>query len=116
MKEKTQLKRICRYHRISHNERLEALISLYTDCIYIKIDSIYDDLRPRKKHYELYVSSFYQYLCFPKKLQDNGSSEKLVKKVEKVLDLWMEKEYYSFPEDEKILINGGQNNENIRKN
>lgn len=108
MKEKTQLKRLCRYHRISYNERLEALMSIYKDCIYIKIDSVYDDLRPRKTHYDMYILCKQQYILKTSRLLKNGASEKLVKKVEKVLEQWRNDELFSFYDNGRIIINGGQ--------
>lgn len=111
MKEKTQLERLCRYHRVSYNERLEALMSIYKDCIYIKIDSVYDDLRPRKTHYDMYILCNMQCVCMGSKLLKNGASMKLVNKVEKVLAQWFGEKKFSFAENGRIIINEGKSND-----
>lgn len=112
MKQRTQLERLCRYHRISYNERLEALMSIYKDCIYIKIDSVFDDLRPRKTHYDMYILCMNQYLYMGTRLMKNGASMKLTIKVEKVLTQWYADKKFSFTDDGRIIINGGQNDDN----
>lgn len=111
MKEKTQLEKLCRYHRISHNERLEALISIYKDCIYIKIDSVYDDQKPRKKHYDMYILCDNQYLCMASRLIKNGASMKLALKVERIILKWYTQKKFSFDRNGRIIINGGQTND-----
>lgn len=116
MKEKRQLKRICRYHRVSHNERLEALISLNKDCIWIKIDSIFDVPALRRTRFEIYMTFAVHYAGITKILRDAGVSKTLTDKVVKVLIAWKKEQKFKFDEMGKILINGGQNNENIRKN
>lgn len=109
MKERRLLKRVCRYHRISHTKRLEALIVLYKDCIYIKIDTVYDDLSPRVTHYETYLTFQVHYELIVDTLEFNNASEKLAKKVEKVLEQWRKEELFSFDEAGIIDIKGGQN-------
>lgn len=109
MKERWLLKRVCRYHRISHTKRLEALVVLYKDCIYIKIDTVYDDLSPRVTHYETYLTFQVHYELIVETLEFNNASEKLAKKVEKVLEQWRNDELFSFDEAGIINIKGGQN-------
>lgn len=107
MKERRLLKRVCRYHRISHTKRLEALIVLYKDCIYIKIDTVYDDLSPRVTHYETYLTFQVHYELIVDTLEFNNASEKLAKKVEKVLEQWRNDELFSFCNNGRIIIKGG---------
>lgn len=111
MKEKKLLKKVCRYHRISHNERLEGLISLYKDAIYIKIDSVYDDLKPRKTHYETYLTFGVHYDELIEILIYKGATEKLARKIKIVLSRWKADGLFSFDEANIIVINGGQSNE-----
>lgn len=112
MKERWLLKRVCRYHRISHTKRLEALIVLYKDCIYIKIDTVYDDLSPRVTHYETHLTFEVHYDEIVEDLEFNNTSEKLAKKVKVVLEQWKAEELFSFDEAGIISINGGQSNGN----
>lgn len=112
MKERRLLKRVCRYHRISHTKRLEALIVLYKDCIYIKIDTVYDDLSPRVTHYETYLTFQVHYDEIVEILEFNNATEKLARKVGDVLVRWNAEELFTFDETGIILINGGQSNGN----
>lgn len=112
MKERRLLKRVCRYHRISHTKRLEALIVLYKDCIYIKIDTVYDDISPRVTHYETYLTFQVYYDRIIDYLEYNNTSEKLARKVKIVLDQWNAEGLFSFDEANIIKINGGQNDDN----
>lgn len=112
MKERSLLKKVCRYHRISYNKRLEALISLYKDTIYIKIDTVYDDLTPRVTYYETYLTFQVHYDELVEDLEFNNASEKLAKKVKVVLEQWKSEGLFSFDEVGIISINGGQSNDN----
>lgn len=112
MKEKKLLKKVCRWHRISHNERLEGLISLYKDCLYIKIDSVYDDWRPRKTHCEIFVFLFSQYVSLKENLLKNGTSTKLANKIDNVLDLWYGLERFSFSEGGALIVYKEESNDN----
>lgn len=112
MKEKRLLKKVCRYHRISHTKRLEALIALYKDCIYIKIDTVYDDLSPRVTHYETYLTFQVHYDDLINILEYNNATEKLARKTKIVLLRWEADGLFSFDETGIISINGGQNNDN----
>lgn len=111
MKEKRLLKKVCRWHRISHNERLEGLISLYKDAIYIKIDSVYDDLKPRKTHYETYMTFGVHYDEIIEILIYKGATEKLARKMKVVMAQWKANGLFSFDEANIIVINGGQSND-----
>lgn len=112
MKERRTLKRLCRYHRISHTKRLEALIVLCKDCIYIKIDTVYDDLSPRVTHYETYLTFQVHYDRIVDYLEYNNTTEKLARKVKKVLEQWKADGLFSFDEANIISINGGKDNGN----
>lgn len=112
MKEKRLLGKVCRYHRISHTKRLEALICLYKDCIYIKIDTVYDDLSPRVTHYETYLTFQVHYDDLINILEYNNATEKLARKVKIVLSRWEADGLFSFDEAGIISINGGQNDDN----
>ena len=116
MKEKWLLKKVCRYHRVSHNKRLEGLISLYKDSVYIKIDSVYDSLKPRDTHYETYMTFEVHYNEIVQDLINGGATEKLARKISDVLVRWYADGLFTFDEAGIISINGGQSNENIRKN
>lgn len=116
MKEKRQLKKVCRYHRVSHNERLEALISLNKDCIWIKIDSVFDVPALRRTRNETFISYEFQYDDIILILMEIGVTEKLARKVKIVLSGWKADGLFSFDEAKTITINGGQGYENIRKN
>lgn len=104
MKEKKQLKKVCRYHRVSHNERLEALISLNKDCIWIKIDSVFDVPALRRTRNETFVSFETQYYDIILILMEMGVPEKLARKVEIVLSKWKADGLYDFDEDDIIEI------------
>lgn len=112
MKEKRLLKKVCRYHRIAHDKRLEALICLYKDCIYIKLDVLYDDIKCRDTYHEMYISVYEQYLCVRETLFYYNSTEKLANKVMDVLIDWEVKHLFLFSHDNKIIIKGGQSNDN----
>lgn len=112
MKEKWLLKKVCRYHRISHYKRLEALISLYKDTIYIKIDTVYDDLSPRVTHYETYLTFEVHYDELVEDLEYNNTTEKLARKVKAILEQWKAEGLFLFDEAGIISINGGQSNDN----
>lgn len=112
MKEKRLLEKVCRHHRIAHDKRLEAMICLYKDCIYIKLDVLYDDIRCRDTYNEIYISAYEQYRCIKKILLGNSITEKLANKVIDVLIDWKVNGLYSFSADDKIIIKGGQNDDN----
>lgn len=111
MKEKRQLKKVCRYHRVSHNERLEALISLNKDCIWIKIDSVFDVPALRRTRNETFISYNFQYDDIILILMEMGVTEKLARKIKIVLSRWKADELFSFDEANIIVINGGQSND-----
>lgn len=111
MKEKRLLKKVWRYHRISHNERLEGLVSLYKDTIYIKVDSVYDDLKPRKTHYETYLTFGVHYDEIIEILIHKGTTEKLARKIKIVMAQWKANGLFSFDEANIIVVNGGQNDD-----
>lgn len=108
MKEKRLLKKAWRYHRISYIKRLEALICLYKDCIYIKIDTVFDDLSPRITHYEAFMTSKLHYDDIVVILILRGITEKLARKVGDVLVQWNAKGLFTFDATDAIQINGGQ--------
>lgn len=112
MKEKRLLEKVCRYHRIAHDKRLEAMICLYKDCIYIKLDVLYDDIRCRDTYHEIYISVYEQYLCIRATLLYYNSTEKLADKVIDVLIDWKVNQLFSFSDENKIIIRGGQSNGN----
>lgn len=112
MKEKKQLKKVCRYHRVSHNERLEALISLNKDCIWIKIDSVFDVPALRRTRNETFISYQIQYDDIILILIDKGVTEKLARKVKLVLSRWKADGLFSFDRADIIVTNGGQSNGN----
>lgn len=103
MKEKKQLKKVCRYHRVSHNERLEALISLNKDCIWIKIDSVFDVPALRRTRNETFVSYKTQYDDIILILMEIGVTEKLARKVKIVLSKWKADGLYAFDEADIIV-------------
>lgn len=111
MKEKKLLKKVCRYHRVSHNERLEGLISLYKDTIYIKVDSVYDNLRPRKTRCETCLTYGVHYDVITEILIYRGATEKLAKKIKFVMEQWKADGLFSFDEANIIVINGGQDDD-----
>lgn len=112
MKEKRLLKKVWRYHRISHKERLESIISLYKDCLYIKVDIIYEDIKARDTYYESYISSYERFAGIKEQLSFGNISEKLIAKIIKVLILWQLDGLIKFSRDGIIVINGGQINDN----
>lgn len=108
MKEKRLLKKVWRYHRISNNKRLEAIICLYKDCLYIKVDMIYEDLKARETYYESYISCYERFENLKNRLVYNDVSEKLTHKIYHVILTWSDEGFFSFPDDNIIQINGGQ--------
>lgn len=112
MMEKRLIKKTLRYHRNFHNRHLEALICLYKDCIYIKIDTVHENSLPRVTHYETYLTFAVHYEDLIDILEFNNTSEKLAKKVKAVLEQWKAEKDFTFDEAGIILINGGQNNDN----
>lgn len=116
MMEKRLIKRTLRYNRTSHNRHLEALICLYKDCIYIKVDTVYDDASPRVTHYETFITTLERYKGIIGILMNNGTTEKLSYSVKAVLEKWKAEGLFAFDKEDIISIKGGQNDENIRKN
>lgn len=112
MKEKRLLKKVWRYHRISNNKKLEAIICLYKDCLYIKVDKVYDDLKARETYYESYISYYERFANIKNRMAYNNVSEKLIAKIIKVLILWQLDGLIKFSKDGIMIINGGQNNDN----
>lgn len=112
MKEKRLLEKVCRHHRIAHDKRLEAMICLYKDCIYIKLDMLYDDIRCRHTYREMYISVYKQYLSVRDTLLYHNATEKLINKVIDVLIDWKVNQLFSFSTDGKIIIKGRQGNDN----
>lgn len=110
--EKRLIKRTLRYHRISHYMHLEALMSLYKDCIYIKVDKVYDDASPRVTLYETFLTFEVHYDELIEDLELRNVSEKLAKKVETLLEQWKKQGDFTFDEAGIISINGGQKNDN----
>lgn len=112
MMEKRLIKKALRYHKISHNKHLEALICLYKDYLYIKVDVIYEDIKARDTYFEGYISLYQQMLQIREKMAYGNISEKLIFKVHKVLMQWEKMKLFKFSNDGKILMNGGQRNDN----
>lgn len=110
--EKRLIKRTLRYHRISHNRHLEALICLYRDCIYIKVDTVYDDKSPRVTLYETFLTFEVLYERIVEVLRSRGISKELSERVKKVLAQWRKQKDFTFDKAGIISINGGQNNDN----
>lgn len=107
--EKRLIKRTLRYHKISHNKHLEALICLYKDYLYIKVDVVYEDIKARDTYYEVYISHYEQVLQLEEKMSFGNISEKMIYKVYKVLIQWEENKLFKFSNDGKIKIEGGKN-------
>lgn len=110
--EKRLVKKTLRYHRNYHNRHLEALICLYKDCIYIKVDTVYDDRSPRVTHYETFLTFEVHYDELVEDLEFNNTSEKLARKIKEVLEQWRKQKDFTFDEVGIISINGGQSNDN----
>lgn len=111
MKERKLLERVRRTHKIAQYKKLEALIVLFDDCIYIKIDILYEDIKCRDTYYDMYISRYEQYLCVKESLLYGNATEKLAWKVVDVLIDWKVNQYFSFSDDNKIVIKGGQKND-----
>ena len=111
MMEKKLIKKTLRYHKISYSKHLEALICLYKDYLYVKVDVIYEDIKARDTYYEGYISLYQQILQLREKMAFGNISEKLIYKIHKVLIQWEESKLFKFSNDGKIIINGGQNND-----
>lgn len=101
--EKRQLKKVYRYNRVSHNETLEALISLNKDCIWIKIDSVFDVPALRRTRYETFMTFKVHYDDIIEILILKGVTEKLARKIKKVLAQWEADKLFSFDEANIIV-------------
>lgn len=110
MMEKRLIKRTLRYHRTLHNRHLEALICLYKDCIYIKVDTVYDDKSPRVTLYETFLTFEVHYDELVEDLEFNNTSKKLAIKIKEVLEQWRKQKDFTFDEVGIISINGGNSN------
>lgn len=108
--EKRLIKRTLRYHKTSYNKHLEALICLYQDYLYIKVDMIYEDLKARETYYESYISYYERFANIKNRLAYNNVSEKLITKIIKVLIVWQLEGLIKFSKDGIMIINGGTNN------
>lgn len=110
MMKKRLIKRTLKYHRISHNRYLEALICLYKDYIYIKVDTVYDDKHPRKTLYETFLTLEEYYDNLTDILGFNNVSEKLIKLIIEVLERWRKQKDFKFNKIGKISIYRGNKN------
>lgn len=112
MKEKRLLKKAYRCQKISHRETHEVMICLYKDIIYIKVDSVYNTLKPRITHYETCMTFIAHYNRIVEVLRSKGVSKELSERVKKVLVQWRKAKYFSFDDAGIITINGGHSNDN----
>lgn len=111
MKERKLLEKVYKTHKIAHNKKLEALVALFDDCIYIRIDILYINIQCRDTYYDVYISTYEQYRCIKEIILYNSIPEKLANKIIDVLIDWKVNQYFSFSKKDKIIIKGGQNND-----